>query len=95
MQPGLIATERIAQDMAKFGIENAGAPPEVVGVVVAWLCTSDEADAFNGVNIEAQYFCHERGLLPGWSGPRPHDNNIRYDRSGAILDDLESQLAAE
>ena len=27
VQPGLIATERIAQDMAKFGIENAGAPP--------------------------------------------------------------------
>ena len=39
VQPGLIATERIAQDMAKFGIENAGAPPEVIGAVVAWLCT--------------------------------------------------------
>jgi NAD(P)-dependent dehydrogenase (short-subunit alcohol dehydrogenase family) len=94
VQPGLIATERIAQDMAKFGIENAGAPPEVVGLVVAWLCTSDEADAYNGTNIEAQYFCHERGMLRGWPGPRSHDNNIRYDRSGAILDDLEAQLAA-
>jgi NAD(P)-dependent dehydrogenase (short-subunit alcohol dehydrogenase family) len=94
VQPGLIATERIAQDMAKFGIENAGAPPEVIGAVVAWLCTSDEADAFNGLNIEAQYFCHERGLLPDWPGPRALDNNIRYDRSGAILDDLETKLAA-
>ena len=95
VQPGLIATERIAQDMAKFGIENAGAPPEVVGVVVAWLCTSDEADAYNGTNIEAQYFCHERAMLPGWPGPRSHDNNIRYDRSGAILDDLEAKLARD
>jgi NAD(P)-dependent dehydrogenase (short-subunit alcohol dehydrogenase family) len=93
VQPGLIATERIAQDMAKFGIENAGAPPEVVGAVVAWLCTSDEEDAYNGVNIEAQYFCHERGLLPSWPGPKLHDNNIRYDRSGAVLADLEAQLA--
>jgi NAD(P)-dependent dehydrogenase (short-subunit alcohol dehydrogenase family) len=30
VQPGLIATERISQDMAKFGIANVGAPPEVV-----------------------------------------------------------------
>jgi NAD(P)-dependent dehydrogenase (short-subunit alcohol dehydrogenase family) len=94
VQPGLIATERIAQDMAKFGIENAGAPPEVVGVVVAWLCTSDEAGAFNGTNIEAQYFCHERGLLPDWSGPQYHENNIRYDRSGAQLAELEAGLVA-
>jgi NAD(P)-dependent dehydrogenase (short-subunit alcohol dehydrogenase family) len=94
VQPGLIATERIAQDMAKFGIENAGAPPEVIGAVVAWLCTSDEAAAFNGTNIEAQYFCHERGLLPGWNGPSLHDNHIRYDRSGSILADLEADLAA-
>jgi NAD(P)-dependent dehydrogenase (short-subunit alcohol dehydrogenase family) len=94
VQPGLIATERIAQDMAKFGITNSGAPPEVIGAVVAWLCTSDEADEFNGLNIEAQYFCHERGLLPGWPGPQPQNNNIRYDRSGAILDELETQLAA-
>jgi hypothetical protein len=80
--------------MAKFGIENAGAPAEVIGAVVAWLCTSDEAAAFNGANIEAQYFCHERGLLPGWDGPSYHDNSIRYDRSGAILADLEADLAA-
>jgi NAD(P)-dependent dehydrogenase (short-subunit alcohol dehydrogenase family) len=95
VQPGLIATERIAQDMAKFGIENAGAPADVIGAVVAWLCTSDEADAFNGQNIEAQYFCHERGLLPEWPGPRYHENNIRYDRSGAALEELEARLAAQ
>lgn len=94
VQPGLIATERIAQDMAKFGIALDGAPVEVVGKVVGWLVTSDEAPAYNGKTIEAQFFCHERGLLPGWDGPVPHDNSIRYDRSGADLDEMERDLAA-
>jgi NAD(P)-dependent dehydrogenase (short-subunit alcohol dehydrogenase family) len=93
VQPGLIATERIAQDMAKFGIENNGAPVEVMGKVVRWLCTDPEAASYNGRNIEAQHFCHARGLLPGWDGPRLLDNHIRYDRSGAVLDDLERALA--
>jgi NAD(P)-dependent dehydrogenase (short-subunit alcohol dehydrogenase family) len=93
VQPGLIATERIGQDMAKFGIENNGAPMEVLGKVVRWLCTEPEADAFNGQTIEAQFFCHERGLLEGWEGPRWLDNAIRYDRSATILEDLESALA--
>ena len=94
VQPGLIATERIGQDMAKFGIENKGAPMEVLGKVVRWLCTDPEADQFNGRNIEAQFFCHERGLLPGWEGPRPRDNSIRLDTSGADLQRLEDELAA-
>jgi hypothetical protein len=79
--------------MAKFGIENNGAPVEVMGKVVRWLCTDPEAAAYNGRNIEAQHFCHARGLLPGWDGPRVLDNHIRYDRSGAVLDDLERALA--
>lgn len=92
VQPSLIATERIGQDMAKFGIANTGAPVEVVGKVVGWLCTNPEAGAFNGLNVEAQHFCHERNLLPGWPGPRLSKNNIRYDRSGQILHDLEAGL---
>ena len=94
VQPSLIATERIAQDMAKFGIANTGAPPAVVGKVVAWLCTEPAADELNGTNIEAQHFCHERGLLPGWEGPRLQNNNIRYDLSGAVLKQLEESLPA-
>jgi NAD(P)-dependent dehydrogenase (short-subunit alcohol dehydrogenase family) len=72
LQPGYVATERIRQDMGKFGFDadNAAAPAEVPAVVVRWLCTSPEAAAFNGENIEAQQFCHERGLLPGWKGPK-------------------------
>jgi NAD(P)-dependent dehydrogenase (short-subunit alcohol dehydrogenase family) len=93
VQPSLIATERIGQDMAKFGIANDGAPPEVVGKVVRWLCTDPEAGALNGANVEAQHFCHQRGLLPGWAGPQLKDNNIRYDLSGANLAALEGALA--
>ena len=95
VQPGLIATERIAQDMAKFGIASDGAPPEVVAKVVTWLCTVEDAVALNGTTVEAQHFCHERGLLPGWAGPVWKDNHIRYDRSGAVLDELERRLAAQ
>ena len=94
VQPGLIATERIAQDMAKFGITNEGAPVEVMGKVVRWLCTDPEAEQYNGRNLEAQYFCHERKLLPGWDGPKLQDNSIRLDTSGADLLRLEAELAA-
>jgi NAD(P)-dependent dehydrogenase (short-subunit alcohol dehydrogenase family) len=94
VQPGLIATERIGQDMAKFGIENNGAPMEVIGRVVRWLCSDAGAEIYNGANIEAQFFCYEHGLLPGWEGPRSLPNKIRYDASAAVLTHLEEDLAA-
>jgi NAD(P)-dependent dehydrogenase (short-subunit alcohol dehydrogenase family) len=94
VQPGLIATERIGQDMAKFGIPNRGAPPEVVSRVVGWLATNDEAPAFNGTTIEAQWFCHDRNLLDGWAGPTPMDNNIRYDDAAANLTAFETRWEA-
>jgi NAD(P)-dependent dehydrogenase (short-subunit alcohol dehydrogenase family) len=69
VQPGFIATERMAMDMAEFGFDaSQGAPPDVVGAVVAWLATAPEAAAMNGTNVEAQDFCRELSLLPGWDG---------------------------
>ena len=94
VQPSLIATERIAADVAEFGIENKGAPAEVVAAVVVWLLTDPEAEQWNGGNIEAPFFCHERGLVPGWAGPDPAESPIRYDLSGKVLDDYESALRA-
>jgi NAD(P)-dependent dehydrogenase (short-subunit alcohol dehydrogenase family) len=94
VQPSLIATERIAADMAEFGIENKGAPAEVVAAVVVWLLTDPEAEQWNGLNIEAPFFCHERGLFPEWAGPDPAESPIRYDLSGKVLDDYESALRA-
>jgi NAD(P)-dependent dehydrogenase (short-subunit alcohol dehydrogenase family) len=73
VEPGYVATERIAQDMAVFGFTpEGGAPPEVVGAVVSWLATSGEASRFSGKFVEAQDVCRERGLLPGWPpAPQP------------------------
>jgi NAD(P)-dependent dehydrogenase (short-subunit alcohol dehydrogenase family) len=94
VQPNLIATERIGADMAEFGIENNGAPADVIGAVVQWLLTDPEAEQMNGQNIEAQFFCHERGLLPGWDGPRPNEAPIEYDLAGYVIDQLEKGLRA-
>jgi NAD(P)-dependent dehydrogenase (short-subunit alcohol dehydrogenase family) len=70
LQPGAIATERIAQDMGVFGFgKDFGEPPQVIAEVVLWLATSPEADALNGQCIQGQQLCHERNLLPGWSLP--------------------------
>jgi NAD(P)-dependent dehydrogenase (short-subunit alcohol dehydrogenase family) len=67
LSPGFVATERIAIDMAEFGFDaSAGAPPDVVGAVAAWLVTAPEAQQRNGKWIEAQVLCRELGLLPGW-----------------------------
>jgi len=67
VQPGFIATERMVQDMADFGFDaSAGAPPDVVGAVVAWLVTDPTAAEPNGRNLEAQDVCRDMGLLPGW-----------------------------
>jgi NAD(P)-dependent dehydrogenase (short-subunit alcohol dehydrogenase family) len=72
VQPGFIATERMFQDMGNFNFDaSTGAPPDVVGAVVAWLVTNPEAaeEAVAGHdarNLEAQDVCRELGLLPGW-----------------------------
>ncbi len=84
VQPGFIATERMAQDMGAHGFDaSLAAPPGVVGAVVAWLVANPDAaeDAMDdkagpppmrstrdGRNIEAQEVCRNLGLLPGWPG---------------------------
>ena len=71
VQPGAITTERILQDMAEFGYgADFGEPAEVVGEVVHWLATSPDADEYAGRCIEAQRFCRNHNLLPGWT-PKP------------------------
>ncbi|HVX21722.1 MAG TPA: SDR family oxidoreductase [Acidimicrobiales bacterium] len=92
VHPGLVRIERIAQLMADMGFDDVGASPEVIAAVVGWLATSDEAPALSGTTIEAQYFCHQRGLMPGWGGPTFNDNHIAYDQSGAVLARYEAAL---
>jgi NAD(P)-dependent dehydrogenase (short-subunit alcohol dehydrogenase family) len=85
LDPGYITTERIIQDMAKFGFNPDGEPPEVPGAVAAWLATSDEAVRFNGQTVIAQQVCAERNLVPGWSGPKPREMGVRPDPTAARL----------
>jgi NAD(P)-dependent dehydrogenase (short-subunit alcohol dehydrogenase family) len=73
VQPGFIVTERMKQDMGDFGFGGDGAPPDLMGAVVAWIVTHpEEAEAYvagvDARNIEAQDLCRERDLLPGWTG---------------------------
>jgi NAD(P)-dependent dehydrogenase (short-subunit alcohol dehydrogenase family) len=80
LNPGIIAETA----------SSRGAPPEVAGKVASWLATSPEAAALNGGTIEAQPFCHEHGLLPGWDGPYvPTTATADYDLAG-----YEAMLAA-
>ena len=63
MQPGFVATERIAQDMAKFGFDaSKGATPTSVGAVVAWLATDDHAADLHGTTVAAQELGPDLGL---------------------------------
>jgi NAD(P)-dependent dehydrogenase (short-subunit alcohol dehydrogenase family) len=78
VDPGYIATERIAQDMAVFGFDADGEPPEVVGAVLAWLATNDTT-AVNGDTVLAQAFCRDHHLLPGWDGPKVRPASSRVD----------------
>jgi NAD(P)-dependent dehydrogenase (short-subunit alcohol dehydrogenase family) len=90
VQPGLVATERIGQDMAKFGIKNDGCPMEVPAKVVRWLCTEPGADKYMYETVEMQNFCFEKNLLPGWSGPwkAPPGNTNYPDMSAYNLQRL-------
>jgi NAD(P)-dependent dehydrogenase (short-subunit alcohol dehydrogenase family) len=67
IEPGYVATERIAQDMARFGFDAAGgAPPDAIGAAVAWLATGDRAREWSGRVFPAQEVCAREGLLPGF-----------------------------
>ncbi|HLN18504.1 MAG TPA: SDR family oxidoreductase [Acidimicrobiales bacterium] len=66
VQPGPILTERIKADMGEFGFGGPGwAPPELIGAVVTWLATADEAAGLP-IDVEAQPLAAERGLYE-WS----------------------------
>jgi len=92
VQPGMIDTERTLLESGRFGFGGWGAPAEVVGAVVAWLATDGRACSFRGQTVEAQFLCHELGLLPHWPGPKPNKSRLRYDRSAENLRRYEEQL---
>ena len=73
---------------------TSGAPPEVIGAVVAWLTTDPEAAELNGEHRGAVLLPRAQPAARlGRPNPR-RTSNIAYDHSGAIIDDLETKLAA-
>jgi NAD(P)-dependent dehydrogenase (short-subunit alcohol dehydrogenase family) len=67
IEPGYVATERIAQDMARFGYDaSAGAPPDAIGAAVAWLGQGARAREWSGKVFPAQDICAREDLLPGF-----------------------------
>lgn len=67
VEPGYVATERIAQDMARFGYDAAaGAPPDAIGAAVAWLAQAERARDWSGKVFDAQQVCSRENLLPGF-----------------------------
>jgi NAD(P)-dependent dehydrogenase (short-subunit alcohol dehydrogenase family) len=92
VQPGVIDTERGTLEAGAFGFGGWGAPPEVVGAVVAWLVSDPGGRDHRGATVEAQFLCHQLGLLAGWPGPRPNRAQVRYDESATQLRLLEEQL---
>src|SRR4029078_777861 len=55
VEPGYVATERIAQDMAQFAYDAAaGAPPDAIGAAVAWLARAGHAQEWSGRTFDAQ-----------------------------------------
>jgi predicted ATP-dependent Lon-type protease len=67
-----------------------------MGAVVAWFATQPEAFEHNGATVEAQFFCHEHQLLPGWEGPWVGPAAAtRYELAGARLAELEARRRHE
>jgi NAD(P)-dependent dehydrogenase (short-subunit alcohol dehydrogenase family) len=67
IEPGYVATERIAQDMARFGYDAAaGAPPDAIGAAVAWLAQGARAREWSGKVFPAQDICAREQLIPGF-----------------------------
>ena len=67
VEPGYVATERIAQDMARFGYDAAdGAPPDAIGAAVAWLAQGAHVREWSGKVFPAQDICARENLVPGF-----------------------------
>jgi len=78
VDPGLVWTEaqkilfarQLFGDQTEAMAQTIGAPPAVPAAVIAWLATQPEAAAMCGQTIDAQSFCRERPLVPGWPPAR-------------------------
>jgi NAD(P)-dependent dehydrogenase (short-subunit alcohol dehydrogenase family) len=83
IDPGFTITERIIQDMGKFGFAPAGMSPDVTGAVVAWLATHEEAAQYSGRTIMTPMLCADLGLIEGWDRSQVPAPKGRMDGAAA------------
>jgi len=69
VDPGFVATERMALDKGLGFDAAAAAPPDVVGAAVAWLATDPDAIGLAGTTLQAQQLTADKGLVPGFAAP--------------------------
>ncbi len=64
VDPGFTTNDKPSDE--QFAKRFRGAPPEVTGAAIAWLCSSDDALELAGTLVYSQPLCKRRELLPGW-----------------------------
>jgi NAD(P)-dependent dehydrogenase (short-subunit alcohol dehydrogenase family) len=64
VDPGFTTNDKPSD--ARFAQRFRGAPPEVAGAAIAWLCTSDDALDLAGTLVHSQPLCRRLQLLEGW-----------------------------
>jgi NAD(P)-dependent dehydrogenase (short-subunit alcohol dehydrogenase family) len=64
VDPGFTTNDKPSDE--QFSKRFRGAPPEVTGAAIAWLCSSDDALEHAGTLVYSQSLCKRRQLLEGW-----------------------------
>jgi NAD(P)-dependent dehydrogenase (short-subunit alcohol dehydrogenase family) len=64
VDPGCNTNDKPSDE--QFAQRFRGAPPEVTGAAIAWLCSADDARELAGTLVYSQPLCKRRSLLPGW-----------------------------
>lgn len=73
LEPGFVATERMAVDMGAFGFDaSKGLSVDVPGLVCAYLASHRNPMHFSGTTVNAPSFVVEVGLIDGSMLPPPY-----------------------
>jgi NAD(P)-dependent dehydrogenase (short-subunit alcohol dehydrogenase family) len=64
VDPGFTTNDKPSDE--QFSKRFRGAPPEVTGAAIAWLCSSPDAVEYAGTLIYSQSLCKRMQLLEGW-----------------------------
>jgi NAD(P)-dependent dehydrogenase (short-subunit alcohol dehydrogenase family) len=64
VDPGFTTNDKPSDE--QFNKRFRGAPPEVTGAAIAWLCSSPDALEHAGMLVYSQSLCKRMQLLEGW-----------------------------